>query len=72
MEDNIRRVIADRRPTNVGESHRKLDVRLDYIRVSRGSRMPEIIFKITPPSATQKHYHTCSCKGTIKASRYEV
>ncbi|GFW06609.1 hypothetical protein TNCV_2189421 [Trichonephila clavipes] len=37
LENNIRRVIAD-----VGKSHRKLD----YIRASRGSPMPEIIFKM--------------------------
>ncbi|GFW61473.1 putative LOC100569746 [Trichonephila clavipes] len=32
--------------TNVGKSHRKLTSRLDYIRASRGSHMPEIIFKM--------------------------
>ncbi|GFW33650.1 DUF4817 domain-containing protein [Trichonephila clavipes] len=41
LEDNIRRVIADIRPQML-ESHRKLD----YIRASRGSPMPEIIFKM--------------------------
>ncbi|GFV26049.1 hypothetical protein TNCV_741361 [Trichonephila clavipes] len=46
LRDNIRRVIADIQPANVGKSHRKLDVRLDYIRASRGSPMPEIIFKM--------------------------
>ncbi|GFW05895.1 putative transposable element [Trichonephila clavipes] len=46
LEDNIRRVIAECTATNVGKSHRKLDVRLDYIRASRGSHMPEIIFKM--------------------------
>ncbi|GFV76822.1 DUF4817 domain-containing protein [Trichonephila clavipes] len=42
LEDNIRRVIADIRPQMLEKSHRKLD----YIRVSRGSPMPEIIFKM--------------------------
>ncbi|GFX68347.1 putative DD41D transposase [Trichonephila clavipes] len=37
LEDNIRRVIVDIRP------------QMDYIRASRGSRMPEIIFKISIP-----------------------
>ncbi|GFT63551.1 DUF4817 domain-containing protein [Trichonephila clavipes] len=46
LEDNIRRVIAYIRPQMVGKSHRKLDVRLDYIRASRDSPMPEIIFKM--------------------------
>ncbi|GFS73321.1 hypothetical protein TNCV_4712011 [Trichonephila clavipes] len=31
--------------TNVGKSHR-VDVQVDYIRASRGSPMPEIIFKM--------------------------
>ncbi|GFV65701.1 hypothetical protein TNCV_3970091 [Trichonephila clavipes] len=45
LEDNIRRVIADIRPQML-ESLRKLDVQIDYIRASRGSHMPEIIFKM--------------------------
>ncbi|GFY24427.1 uncharacterized protein TNCV_1014751 [Trichonephila clavipes] len=46
LEDNIRRIIADIRPQMLEKSHRKLDVRLDYIRASRGSPMPKIIFKM--------------------------
>ncbi|GFU83502.1 hypothetical protein TNCV_2142591 [Trichonephila clavipes] len=46
LEDNIRRVIADIRPQMLEKSHRKLTSRLDYIRASRGSPMPEIIFKM--------------------------
>ncbi|GFU75831.1 transposable element Tcb2 transposase [Trichonephila clavipes] len=46
LEDNIRRVIADIRPQMLEKSHRKLTSRLDYIRPSRGSPMPEIIFKM--------------------------
>ncbi|GFW79381.1 hypothetical protein TNCV_2477881 [Trichonephila clavipes] len=46
LEDNIRRVIADIRPQMLEKSNRKLTSRLDYIRVSRGSPMPEIIFKM--------------------------
>ncbi|GFV57251.1 hypothetical protein TNCV_2822681 [Trichonephila clavipes] len=42
LEDNICRVIADIRPQMLEKSHRKLD----YIRASRGSHMPEIIFKM--------------------------
>ncbi|GFV55611.1 hypothetical protein TNCV_1820981 [Trichonephila clavipes] len=45
LEDNIRRVIADIRP-QILESHRKLTSRLDYVRASRGSPMPEIMFKM--------------------------
>ncbi|GFU67642.1 uncharacterized protein TNCV_1643911 [Trichonephila clavipes] len=37
LEDNIRRIIADIRPQMLEKSPRKLDVRLDYIRASRGS-----------------------------------
>ncbi|GFX71695.1 uncharacterized protein TNCV_4131411 [Trichonephila clavipes] len=45
LEDNIRRVIADIRPQMLEKSHRKSNVQIDYIRASRGSPMPEIIFK---------------------------
>ncbi|GFT73386.1 putative LOC100569746 [Trichonephila clavipes] len=46
LEDNIRRVIADIRPQMLENCYRILDSRLDYIRTSRGSPMPEIIFKM--------------------------
>ncbi|GFV49939.1 putative DD41D transposase [Trichonephila clavipes] len=46
LEDNIRRVIADIRPQMLEKVNRKLTSRLDYIRASRGSPMPEIIFKM--------------------------
>ncbi|GFU89433.1 hypothetical protein TNCV_4543431, partial [Trichonephila clavipes] len=46
LEDNIRRVIADIRPQMLEKVIRKLDVQIDYIRASRGSPMPEIIFKM--------------------------
>ncbi|GFW29051.1 hypothetical protein TNCV_2356091 [Trichonephila clavipes] len=46
LEDNIRRVIADIRPQMLEKVIENLTSRLDYIRASRGSHMPEIIFKI--------------------------
>ncbi|GFV96847.1 transposable element Tc3 transposase [Trichonephila clavipes] len=46
LEDNIRRVIADIRPQMLEKVIENWTSRLDYIRVSRGSPMPEIIFKI--------------------------
>ncbi|GFT02397.1 uncharacterized protein TNCV_4625281 [Trichonephila clavipes] len=46
LEDNIRRVIADRRPQMLEKVIKNWTSRLDYIRASRGSHMPEIIFKI--------------------------
>ncbi|GFV28482.1 putative LOC100569746 [Trichonephila clavipes] len=45
LEDNIRRVIADIRPQMLEKGIENWTSRLDYIRASRGSRMPEIIFK---------------------------
>ncbi|GFV00488.1 transposable element Tc3 transposase [Trichonephila clavipes] len=48
LEDNIRRVIADMRPQMLEKVIENWTSRLDYIRASRGSRMPEIIFKILP------------------------
>ncbi|GFT71945.1 putative DD41D transposase [Trichonephila clavipes] len=46
LEDNIRRVIADIRPQLLEKVIKNWTSRLDYIRASRGSPMPEIIFKI--------------------------
>ncbi|GFW35575.1 uncharacterized protein TNCV_2462171 [Trichonephila clavipes] len=46
LEDNIRRVIADIRPQMLEKVIENWMSRLDYIRASRGSPMPEIIFKI--------------------------
>ncbi|GFV10804.1 hypothetical protein TNCV_4060551, partial [Trichonephila clavipes] len=47
LEDNNRRVIFRYTATNVGKSHRLWwTSRLDYIRSSRGSHMPEIILKV--------------------------
>ncbi|GFU79239.1 uncharacterized protein TNCV_2137621 [Trichonephila clavipes] len=46
LEDNIRRVIADIRPRMLEKVIENWTSRLDYIRGSRGSHMPEIIFKM--------------------------
>ncbi|GFV83313.1 transposable element Tc3 transposase [Trichonephila clavipes] len=46
LEDNIRRVIADIRPQMLEKVIENWTFRLDYIRASRGSPMPEIVFKI--------------------------
>ncbi|GFV43550.1 transposable element Tc3 transposase [Trichonephila clavipes] len=46
LEDNIRRVIADIRPQMLEKVIENWTSRLDYIRASRGSPMPEIIFNM--------------------------
>ncbi|GFX95656.1 uncharacterized protein TNCV_4885821 [Trichonephila clavipes] len=46
LKDNIRRVIADIRPQMLEKVIENWTSRLDYIRASRGSPMPEIIFKM--------------------------
>ncbi|GFU82672.1 uncharacterized protein TNCV_2900131 [Trichonephila clavipes] len=46
LEDSIRRVIADIRPQMLEKVIENWTSRLDYIRASRGSPMPEIIFKM--------------------------
>ncbi|GFT03378.1 putative DD41D transposase [Trichonephila clavipes] len=46
LEDNIRRVIADIRPQMLEKVIENWTSRLDYIRASRGSPMPEIVFKM--------------------------
>ncbi|GFU33262.1 DUF4817 domain-containing protein [Trichonephila clavipes] len=45
LEDNIRRVIADIRPQMLEKVIENWTSRLNYIRASRDSPMPEIIFK---------------------------
>ncbi|GFX14933.1 putative DD41D transposase [Trichonephila clavipes] len=45
-EDNIRRVIDDIPPQMLEKVIENWTSRLDYIRASRGSHMPEIIFKM--------------------------
>ncbi|GFY06717.1 transposable element Tc3 transposase [Trichonephila clavipes] len=46
LEDNIHRVIADIRPQMLEKVIENWTSRLVYIRASRGSHMPEIIFKM--------------------------
>ncbi|GFS71142.1 transposable element Tc3 transposase [Trichonephila clavipes] len=46
LEDNIRRVIADIWPQMLEKVIENWTFRLDCIRASRGSPMPEIIFKM--------------------------
>ncbi|GFW29941.1 hypothetical protein TNCV_4999811 [Trichonephila clavipes] len=46
LEDNIGRVIADIRPQMLEKLIENWMPRLDYIRASRGSPMPEILFKM--------------------------
>ncbi|GFT38137.1 hypothetical protein TNCV_4103571 [Trichonephila clavipes] len=46
LKDNIRRVIADIRPQMLEKVIENWTSRLDYIRASGGSPMPEIIFKM--------------------------
>ncbi|GFX92216.1 putative DD41D transposase [Trichonephila clavipes] len=46
LEGNIHRVIADIRPQMLEKVIENWTSRLDYIRASRGSPMPEIIFKM--------------------------
>ncbi|GFU02759.1 DUF4817 domain-containing protein [Trichonephila clavipes] len=47
LEDNIHCVMADIRPQILEKVIENWKSRLDYIRASRGSHMPEIIFKMT-------------------------
>ncbi|GFS66421.1 uncharacterized protein TNCV_3856751 [Trichonephila clavipes] len=46
LEDNIRRVIADIRPQMLEKVIENWTSRLDYIRASRGSHMPEIMIEM--------------------------
>ncbi|GFV51110.1 hypothetical protein TNCV_4743871 [Trichonephila clavipes] len=64
LEDNIRRVIADIRPQMLEKVIENWTSRLDYIRASLGSPMPEIIFKIGSSS------HTIKLPPTMPSKRY--
>ncbi|GFW27950.1 hypothetical protein TNCV_768301 [Trichonephila clavipes] len=58
LEDNIRRrVIADIRLQMLEKVIENWTSRLDYIRASRGSPMPEIIFKMRQTSSDLLNYH---------------
>ncbi|GFV02660.1 hypothetical protein TNCV_2743331 [Trichonephila clavipes] len=63
LEDNIRRVIADIRPQMLEKVIENWMSRLDYIRASCGSPMPEIIFKIRKISQ-----NTCEDKVVVTGS----
>ncbi|GFX30503.1 uncharacterized protein TNCV_3461541 [Trichonephila clavipes] len=76
LEDNIRRVIADIRPQMLEKVIENWTSRLDYIRASRGSLMPEIIFKIDPSFqgydwSCRKPQHGCPChnRSTLTVGR---
>ncbi|GFV28072.1 uncharacterized protein TNCV_187481 [Trichonephila clavipes] len=73
LEDNIRRVISDIRPQMLEKVIENWMSRLDYIRASRGSPMPEIIFKMAPselatPVRSSETYSTNTeeCRFFIK------
>ncbi|GFT21567.1 transposable element Tc1 transposase [Trichonephila clavipes] len=75
LEDNIRRVIADIRPQMLEKVIENWTSRLDYIRASRGSHMPEIIFEIplekfnTPEILYVERHRTVGVKGFGKGSK---
>ncbi|GFX48800.1 transposable element Tc1 transposase [Trichonephila clavipes] len=66
LEDNIHRVIADIRPQMLEKVIEDWTSRLDYIRVSRGSSMPEILFKIYPLDKWFNVYTDGSAEDAIK------
>ncbi|GFT72017.1 hypothetical protein TNCV_2516411 [Trichonephila clavipes] len=59
LEDNIRRVIADIRPQMLEKVIENWTSRLDYIRASRDSPMPQIIFKIITVTDSPKQKRAC-------------
>ncbi|GFT08725.1 hypothetical protein TNCV_662781 [Trichonephila clavipes] len=72
LEDNIRRVIADIRPQMLEKVIENWTSRLDYIRASRGSHMPEIIFKMSISShRDHRTMKTMDWKRTIGSKEDE-
>ncbi|GFX97696.1 hypothetical protein TNCV_3065831 [Trichonephila clavipes] len=70
LEDNIRRVIADIRPQMLEKVIENWTSRLDYIRASHGSPMPEIIFKITWEVERGKFYDPV--RSLLKSKNQEI
>ncbi|GFV06714.1 putative DD41D transposase [Trichonephila clavipes] len=68
LEDNIRRVIADIRPQMLEKVIENWTSRLDYIRASRGSHMPEIIFKISFNKPVRFQQKTGSSEKMLKST----
>ncbi|GFU38496.1 putative DD41D transposase [Trichonephila clavipes] len=64
LEDNIRRVIADIRPQMLEKVIENWTSRLDYIRASRGSHMPELIFKMYSNYSKYYFINTYCCRPT--------
>ncbi|GFX06454.1 hypothetical protein TNCV_3016881 [Trichonephila clavipes] len=72
LEDNIRRVIADIRPQMLEKGIENWTSRLDYVRASRGSPMPEVIFKILGHNATETFAKLQQPYGDSVLSRAQV
>ncbi|GFV51983.1 hypothetical protein TNCV_1323361 [Trichonephila clavipes] len=72
--DNIRRVIADIRSQMLEKVIENWTSRLDYIRASRGSHMPEIMFKIseTKPVTLPSNYYGPLDDKCCKNSRFSL
>ncbi|GFV09175.1 ankyrin repeat and MYND domain-containing protein 2 [Trichonephila clavipes] len=68
LEDNIRRVMADIRPQMLEKVIENWTSRLDYIRASRGSPMPEIIFKIVDADGITPRQHAADT-GTYEVCK---
>ncbi|GFV57474.1 DUF4817 domain-containing protein [Trichonephila clavipes] len=66
LEDNIRHVIADIRPQMLEKVIENWTSRLDYIQSIRGSRMPEIIFKIVRSNHPGKNNRKFPDKDFLK------
>ncbi|GFY21089.1 putative LOC100569746 [Trichonephila clavipes] len=69
LEDNIRRVIDDIRPQMLEKVIENWTSRLDYIRASRGSSMPEIIFKIGRKQRSHQRFNQRELNQRADAGR---
>ncbi|GFW83549.1 putative DD41D transposase [Trichonephila clavipes] len=69
LEDNIRRVIADIRPQMLEKVIENWTSRLDYIRASRGSPMPEIIFKIVQEEMMAVYGSDCPHVALLRSEK---
>ncbi|GFU66770.1 uncharacterized protein TNCV_1233031 [Trichonephila clavipes] len=72
LEDNIRRVTADIRPQMLEKVIENWTSRLDYIRASRGSPMPEIIFKMQFIQSSQQRVHYTAAIAEVRRNLHDA
>ncbi|GFT38300.1 uncharacterized protein TNCV_2638621 [Trichonephila clavipes] len=72
LEDNIRRVIAYIRPQMLEKVIENWTSRLDYIRASRGSHMPEYVKNVMPQDDISNKKNPCQSNNIVVLLQFKV